>query len=206
MSRILKSKKKLIFAVAFVLSAVMLLYNVWIAFILLLFLAMLFLNRYVLIKQSKKVSAVLHGRHEIIKITTLIIGDVCSSSILRNYKRGNTLEIVSPGRSFEASKMIFLHVESLLEEGDRLVLINNKNIPNGYTQFDLPYLNTITKKELGIEDMEQKRKYPLLYSPIKSMMILLGVSSRNYRKVECPDNMIKTFCYERNIELIYLEK
>lgn len=150
----------------------------------------------------------LHNRIEIKKIHTLIIGDTCVQDIVDKYRLGNTLSIQFPDRSIKASFLIFMHVESILEDKGRLVILHDsKTAHNNITIFDLPYLSYITIKELNMDTARYRRaRYPLLYEPVASVKYLLSSRKDNYVESNCPIEELRHFCQERNIELISLQR
>ena len=119
MSRFLKNKK----AITALLAVIFIFTPVWyLAFIIWILLFLYATNKKILIS-TRRVKSEINNRQEIRKIQTLIIGDTCTTDITNKYKSGNTIEVLFPDRSFEASYQIFLHIESLLEENGRLVFL-----------------------------------------------------------------------------------
>lgn len=155
---------------------------------------------------TRRVKSEINNRQKIRKIQTLIIGDTCTTDITNKYKSGNTIEVLFPDRSFEASYQIFLHIESLLEENGRLVILNGgKHTKPGFTIFDYPFLHPITIKEMNREGWDKHANLPILVEPILCLKYLIHHKKRHWHEACCPLNELKQFCEERNIELIYLE-
>ena len=108
MSRILRNKK-ILALIAVVLGFT----TLWpISVLIFTFIAIVFFNRR-LINYNHLPLKTLHNRTEIKEIETLIIGDYCSKKELAAYTNGETLSILHPGRTLEASYMIFQHTESM---------------------------------------------------------------------------------------------
>ena len=149
--------------------------------------------------------SLLHNRTEIRKIHTLVIGDTCQPELTGKYATGNTHAVQFPNRSLRASWHIFMHMESVLEENGRLIIIHDNSRPQDkLTIFDLPYLSLITLKELDMEKHQWKLKYPLLWEPFLSFKYLSGHKKDGYEQQNCPLQELNQFCKERGIELIYL--
>lgn len=149
--------------------------------------------------------SLLHNRTEIRKIHTLVIGDTCQPELTGKYAAGNTHTVQFPDRSLQASWHIFMHMESVLEENGRLIIIHDNSLPQDkLTIFDLPYLSLITLKELDMEKHQRKLKYPLLWEPFLSFKYLRGYKKDGYERQVCPLQELNQFCKERGIDLIYL--
>ena len=154
---------------------------------------------------ANHVLATLHDRKVINKIHTLIIGDTCSEELVNEYKQGNVLCVQFPDRSLEASYLIFMHLESVLEENDRVIILHDNRVPtNRITIFDLPYLHFISIKELNMEGWQKKYARPLLYAPIRSIKFLTRVAKKGYQEAPCPLADLPLFCEERNYQLKYM--
>ena len=206
MSRILKNRK--ILAVCILTSILLLIIfsPLWYLSFVLLGIFVPYALNYILIKRNLKVISIFHQREKIVKIDTLIIGDTCTEKLIKQYARGNTLRIQHPERSLEASYQIFMHVESILEENGKLIVINDSKVKQQFSIFDIPFIHTISRKELGIEHLAKKTTYPLIYETIKSFKILIGYMKTGYSVVECPQRELVMFCKKRGIDLIYLSK
>lgn len=203
MSWLLKRKKKVlaVLALLFIFSPCW-----YLAFVVWALIACHSFNNRIKIANHNALS-ILHNRQNITKINTLIIGDTCSPSVTEKYTTSNTLAIQFPDRSLEASIQILMHVVSILEEHGRCIIIHDNAIAgNKLTIFDLPFLHPITIKELQLEESKKKSAYPLIYAPIKSIKYLLGVKKDNFKETKCPVEELYTFCEERKLELIYLNK
>ena len=207
LSLCLRHKRKLAIYAITLMAFVLLATPLWpFSLLMVLMVAVIVLDRKVPICDYG-VMAMLHGRQQIRKIDTLVIGDTCLDSLIAPYRKGDTLSIQHPDRSFDSSFQIFMHIESLLTSGDHLVIVNDtKVVPHGFTIFDIPYLNLITQKELGIEHLVQQSRHPMFYEPLRSFKILMHAKKRNYRPVSCPHTELVRFCADRAIELVYLER
>lgn len=215
MSRFLKRKKKVISLLALIFLFTPYWYITLVIWLmLLLYILMQRLYKHCCLLNAKIINypntilSKLHNRIEIKKIHTLIIGDTCVQDIVDKYRLGNTLSIQFPDRSIKASFLIFMHVESILEDKGRLVILHDsKTAHNNITIFDLPYLSYITIKELNMDTARYRRaRYPLLYEPVASVKYLLSSRKDNYVESNCPIEELRHFCQERNIELISLQR
>lgn len=206
MSWILRRRKKVVLVFFFLAALGLFLTPFWIISVfILVVLVFLYLNRKVL-KDTNK-SNFFSAKREIKQYKTLVIGDFCSPDSLSSYivDDETTLLIMIPDRSLEASYQILLHTVSILDKEATFVLVcGMKNADNLYTVFDMPYLNQVTKKELGIENLDKKARYPLAFEFYRSMRILLKMYSRNFAEIECTDERICSFCSRKNIRLVTL--
>lgn len=199
--------KKIAILCMLAISILLLFTKVWIISILILLAVLLYvLNK--IVRESTNKMPLLSARREIKKYQYLIIGDVCPHSILKNYisQPGNSLILLSPNRSLDASYQILLHTISILDENGTCIIIDSgKQIKKPYTIFDIPYLSLIARKELKIEFLEKERFYPLFYEPIKSLLILLNFSlRRRYKNEICKDKRFEDFFQHRATQFIYL--
>ncbi len=148
----------------------------------------------------------LSPKREIRQWNTLVTGDFTPPHT-GSGNNGNTLLITAPGRSLEASRQILLHTGSALAENGEVIILNKgKERKNKtYTIFDIPYLGLVARKELGLERLERKARYPIIYEPLKSIRLLLGISSGKYVPETCPDEVIVNYCKRKGFKLTYLE-
>ena len=150
---VLKNKKKLLACVVAIISIGIIFTSFWYVSIIGFLFIIFYLLEHLLKGYNAKALAVMHQRHNIVKIKTLVIGDVCDESIYKKYQSGETLKIQAPDRSLEASYQIFMHIESVLEENGNLIIVNDSKVDQQrYSVFDIQFLNSITRKELGIEN------------------------------------------------------
>lgn len=206
MSRFLTNKKIAIFCLL-ALSILLLFTKMWIISILILLVVLLYvLNK--IVRESTNKMQLLSARREIKKYQYLIIGDMCPHSILKNYisQPSNSLILLSPNRSLDASYQILLHTISILDENGTCIIIDSgKQFKKPYTIFDIPYLSLIARKDLKIEFLEKERFYPLFYEPIKSLLILLNFSlRRKYKNEICKDKRFGDFFQHRTTQFLYL--
>lgn len=133
----------------------------------------------------------------------LIIGDICDPyQIIPSDKK--IIQISAPDRSFHASQIIFKRLFSLLDEehGNVIFVINKKRMDSkDVSVFDLPMIHPVTLKNLKIEKLQKKNKYPLIAEPIKSMKWLVNRKYHKLFAVECVDEELIRFCKERGIGL-----
>ena len=204
---VLKNKKKLLACVVAIISIGIIFTSFWYVSIIGFLFIIFYLLEHLLKGYNAKALAVMHQRHNIVKIKTLVIGDVCDESIYKKYQSGETLKIQAPDRSLEASYQIFMHIESVLEENGNLIIVNDSKVDQQrYSVFDIQFLNSITRKELGIEKLANEFRHPLIYSPIISMKILFRLQKRGYKVKECPNKNLADFCCERRFNIIYLSR
>ncbi|MCD8266026.1 MAG: hypothetical protein LUC33_02620 [Prevotellaceae bacterium] len=204
MPGLLRSRTKIAVCCAIVVAAMLPFVGFWyVSLLLLAAVAMLFVNRLVWRKNMRPLQQGLSPKREIRQWHTLLIGITPAP---RPYG-DNTLVFLAPQRSLEASRQILLHVSSALSENGNVIITSNGKQRKGkpYTVFDIPYLGLAAKKELGLEPLERKSRYPLLYEPIRSVQLLLGIPTRKYRSCECPDKVIREYCLKKGFRLTYLE-
>ena len=204
MPGILKNKKILILVM---LLFVIMFTTLWyLSFVILAIIVAYVLNK-ILLRYNSDVISILHQRREVVKIDTLVIGDTCTDKLISQYARGYTLRIQHPDCGLEATFQKFMHVESILEENGRLIIINDSKVDQQhFSIFDIPFINIISQKELGIEYLTKKISYPLIYETIRSLKILLRYKKTDYKIFECPKEELREFCKERGIDFIYLRK
>lgn len=206
MSWILRHKKQL-FVIALGIIAILLLFTkLWLlSLILLAIIAGIVLNQIVRNKTFREYVNFMPNR-EVKTINSLVIGDTCSLKTLSKLiDIDNSLLLTCPKRSLEASFQILLHTFSRIDSDGHIVIIDNgKERRKGFTPFDTIWLNYITKKELGLEKISGRCKFPLLFNPFVSILILIGYKTNNYQLDICPNKAIIDFCQERNFKLSYL--
>lgn len=133
----------------------------------------------------------------------LIIGDLCDAhQIIPSDK--TFIQISAPDRSFHASQIIFKRLFSLLDEehGGVIFVINKKRmVSEDVSVFDLPMIHLVTLKNLKIEKLQKKSKFPLIAEPLKSMKWLVNKKYHKLFAVECVDEELIRFCKERGIGL-----
>lgn len=207
MSWILRHKRRLAIYVLALLALVVVVTPLWpLSLLFWVGVAAIVLDRRIPVYDHRVMSH-LHGRQQIRKIDTLIIGDTCRESFLAQYAQGETLAIQHPDRGLDSSYQIFMHVESLLEHGGHLVIFNDSKVEqHAYSIFDLPFIYWVHKKELGIAHLDAATRHPLFNDPIRSIKILLRVKKNNYKQLQCPKQELTLFCRERKIDFIYLER
>lgn len=204
MSRFLKSKKRIALLYICLCGTLMLFTDFWILSILLYLGAILILVNHWVVKKNGMPYSVLHANREIKQYANLVIGDFVSpSSYLPYLKEGHTLIITSPRRSFAASYQILLHVVSCMEDKGNCIIVPDDQA-QGYSLFDVLYFNLITRKELDVEYLMERRRFPFIYEPIKSLRILFNIHSKQYKESECPSMELLEFCRRKGITLTFL--
>jgi len=207
MSGILKYKKRIVLLCICLCGTVMLFTSFWILSVFLYLGVVFILANHWVVRKAGLPYSVLHANREIKQYTNLVIGDLASPSLYTPHlKNGHTLVITSPGRSFEASYQIFLHVVSCMAEEGNCIIVqdNKKKKEKNYTLFDVIFFNLVTRKELKVEYLMERRRFPFLYEPVKSLRILFNIHSGLYRKSECPSTEMVEFCKRKRISLTCL--
>ena len=206
MSRFLKNKRRIFLLCICICGFIILFTPFWILSIFLYLGVALLVANHVVIKKINYPYSILHANREIKQYANLVIGDFGTSSSYKSHlKEGNTLIITSPGKSLAASYQILLHVISCMEDEGNCIIMQGKNeSKKDYTLFDIHFFNLITRKELGVEYLINRRSFPLLYEPIRSLRILFNIHSKHYKATECPSMELKNFCKRKGISLTYL--
>ena len=138
-------------------------------------------------------------------IDTLIIGDICSDSVIKRYcSLRHCIKLLMPGRSLSASYILLSHFTSILPKGGKVVIIDGHG-QDKLTAYDYPYLSQLSRLEYAIVDQPRKRACPILYIPIKSIQLITKIGGFGYRESECQYPEIVNFCNRKGLQLIYLE-
>lgn len=130
----------------------------------------------------------------------LIIGDLIRLDFL-NSMDYRIVQILSPDRTLEGAFWVLKRTFSLVNEesGKVIIAIKKNNIEKKHVSiFEYPFLSNIHKNILGITNLERKRRYPLFYSPIISLKLIIGHCHTSY-PYNCPSEEILTFCQERGL-------
>lgn len=206
MSRFLRKKKLLVLASGSLLAIVLLFTTFWFLSILIFGGVFFVVLNYVLLRKMARSLTPLSSVREIKSYDTLVIGDYASSSEYKDYcKEDTTIVFASPDRTLEASYQILLHTSSSIKEGGTCIILEGKQANHrGYSLFDIPYIHSITRKELQIEHIVKQQRYPLLYEPIKSLKILFHIKVRGFVETDCSSVEIKNYCNKKGFHLIYL--
>ena len=145
-----------------------------------------------------------HANRPVESIDTIIIGDLCDERTLKQVcSLDHSLKILFPGRSLASSKLILGHLTSVLREGENVVIVN-KGIMEGITYFDYPFLSQISRAELNMTKKSRRIYYPLLFAPVRSLKLLMGLACSNFKITNCPDKEIEDLCKRKKFNLIYL--
>ncbi len=145
-------------------------------------------------------------KRKVKKIDTLVIGDLCSEKFLNKYYNPNSsIVITAPGRSLTASAEILAHVETILCEHGKVIIVEPKReTSHPITIFDLPVLSLITSLEFGYSRKSfVNRRIPLFRSPVRSLQMILGSRARRER-TDCPNESINALCKRKGFLLIFL--
>lgn len=151
----------------------------------------------------------LSSKRDVKKYSTIVIGDNCSKEIFLPLcdRSDNILVFTCPKRSLFASYQILLHSFSVLEEHGTCIIVGNGGCNHKeLSLFDLPFLNFITIEELGLEKLKKQSRWPLFFSPVQSILVLLGIQYKNFHNEKDLTKIedIKKFCSKKSINLIYL--
>lgn len=203
MSWILRSKRQtaIFVVVAAILGCLFLLHYYMIAILSTVFItAAYYLNQQVY-KKIRKPLEKLGPKRNVENIDRLVIGDMCVEA---EDDKKNSLIITAPSRSLYASSQILYHTGSaLINSGTVVIVAPLRNVKNRVTIFDAPFLSLVSSLEEGRKRSSLKNKYPLLFSPIRSIRFLLG-SRRNVTEAKCPEKGIVDYCIRKGFKLRYL--
>ncbi|MEE3484349.1 MAG: hypothetical protein VZQ98_08535 [Bacteroidales bacterium] len=187
---------------------IMLFTNLWYVALMIAFIPLFWMANNYVIWKNYRATEDLSPKRKIKKVTTLVIGDVCSHKELSSViNEDETLFFTCPYRTLPASYQILLHTVSRIDEKGLVVIIDKKQPTKfQHTIFDVNFYSQITKKELGLEFSKNDMRFPFFKHPIVSFMILVGCYSKNYKTELCPNEAIQEFCNKKNIKLLYLTK
>lgn len=208
MSRILRHKKLIL--TTFVSLGVTMVFAFYTDFwyLSLLFVAILvcwIINKLVIRKMSAP-TADLNAFRDVKEISSLVIGDVCSDTLFsETIDKNKALYFMCPKRSLEASYQILLHTFSRIASNGSVVIIDGKSNEQ-YMPFDVIFFSEITKLEKNIDSSKMRFKYPIIFYPLVSVLILIGYKRCNYKESFCFNKEITDFCKEKKIKLTYLVK
>lgn len=138
-------------------------------------------------------------------IDCLVIGDCydVSEYLPPNYEY---IQIAAPKRGILSDYEILRHTHSILKENGTIYMpVQDKHKDNGLTIFDFPIFHPITVKKYNIRNFTKKKQFPILYSPIGSLGLLLKNTKKKARCVENMDTRIDKFCQERGYQIIYIQ-
>lgn len=204
MPRFLSRRK---FAVAVALAAAILLSFTpfWPLAIVFLLLGILAIAEQKILKHTNQMDK-LYAVRETSLYDGLVIGDTgASKQVKRIFCHGeNILSITAPGRTLEASFRILQHVVSIVPSDGVCVIVDaGYKSKRPYSLFDIPYFSLVTRKELKVEDLIPKSRFPFIYAP--AQIIRGGIKRhRQYVEAPCPDRRIVDLCHSHEIRLIYL--
>ncbi len=208
-------KKSLFCALLFILAALIgiyiYIYNIIaciiacaVTFLILIF----FLLNLMTIRKVNSQKTPFNPRSAIRNVDYLIIGDMCDPNQL--IPSGKTyVQLSAPDRNLMSAYEILRHTYSILDEkyGTVVFVIKDKYINvERFSIFDIPLFHKITINRLNLKMMIIKANFPFLFSPLKSIKLLLGIKISGWKNCECPKKKINQFCEERSIKLIYYYK
>lgn len=123
-----------------------------------------------LILRHTNQTAKLNPMRDIALYDGLIIGDIGAKDKMKCFfcHSENVLSITAPCRTLEASYRILQHVVSIIPSGGVCVIVDGGyKAKRPYSLFDIPYFNLVTRKELKVEDLISKSRFPLIYAPVQ---------------------------------------
>lgn len=203
MSRFLRGKKRRVVIGGIILLGFLALVLAQLYVIIILLIILYYLNKRVvnyIWQPTKRLGA----KREVEIVDTLVIGDICSRSILEKYcDLSHSMVIMAPDRSLKTSSLILSHVESVICDAGTVVIVASRNPSRKLiTSFDIPFFNRITALELGIDKKSVLYNFPILLHPIKCIKLLGGYRSRKLE--ECPKDEIVKLCKRKGFNLVYL--
>ncbi len=212
MPGILRSKKKFALCCLLLLAVLLFVTPVWyVSLFLVACVALLCLNQLVVNKNMRPYHLAFSAKREVKQWDTIVIGILPPPSRIGgtwDINAEHTLLLLSPDRSLEASCQILLHAGSVINNNNGKIIILNdgrQRKSKAYTIFDIPYLGLIARKQLGLESQLRKVPYPLLYEPLRSLKLLLGIGHKDYVQRECPNEEIVRYCKRKGFTLTYME-
>ncbi len=128
---------------------------------------------------------------------TLIIGEPVSKETL-GLKDNKNILMCCPGRSKGASIILAYRLFSLLRPGGTLIITYQK-VGEKISSLDIPYIHDVTLLEKGIA--KKKEYFPLLFNPIKSLKMVMGVMF-HHAIATSNDSELEHFCISRGIKLL----
>lgn len=182
------------------------------AVVLALALMAILLNEVVKLRLSHQVKC-FGAQSKIRNVDCLVIGDLCDVPALPSWKKEyKTIVLTSPGRSLTSAYEILRHTFCILKENKHGVVAENpvvfitlqkKYIDDGYSFFDYPVfrMSPTTVKRLGVEKFIRQYRFPIVFSPVKSLWFLLNSKAKYSEKMSNVPADIKDFCNIRNIRL-----
>lgn len=204
MSRLLRNKAKAAFygliVLAIVSACLLHLYAVA-----LLIVAAVWLNKKVVMRIERPMEH-LGARRRVETVDTLVIGDTCSEKVLSRYcDLKSCLTITAPSRSLAASAQILAHVESVLKEGGKVIIVKAKHeTSQAITIFDLPMMSLIAALESGYQRRSfLNRRIPFFRYPLRSIRMLMR-SRADRQEIDCPDKDIAALCQRKGFNLVCL--
>jgi hypothetical protein len=157
------------------------------------------LNRRIKSRLRKQI-APFYSRSMIRNVDYLIIGDICDPSTFLPEK-STYIYIGRPNRGFVVSYQILRHTHSILKDkGGEVVFVIKSNCLKSeeFSVFDIPFLHNTTIKELGLEKIVRRNRWPLIFEPIISVKFIMNRNCSIFKCIDCPDEEIITFCRDRN--------
>ena len=140
-------------------------------------------------------------------VECLVIGDVSLKTA--KYLAGNnsTVCIQSPDCTLVGVYEVLRHTFSILTEdgGKAILVVKKKNIEKvRYSIFEVVFFHVVTIHRNGLKNKRRMSRFPIIFSPVKSLIFLSEAFPTRKRK-EHFDMNIQNFCLERRIEVNILE-
>lgn len=195
----MRKKKNIIACVGIVCVVAAIVINIWqvyVALIVIILLAMLNLNVF---NKNRFWARNINNLNVIDRnYDTLIIGEPIDTSSL-GIKTGKCISVTCPERSNKASTLLAYRLFSLLRIGGTLVITYHSKENKKISSLDIPYIHDVTLLEMG--NSVRKKYYPLLFNPIQSLKVAFGSKSHLATLAE-NDKELSTFCDSRQIKLL----
>ncbi len=129
----------------------------------------------------------------------LVIGDISPKAAQNLSGSDKTVSIYLPGCTLAGAYEVLRHTFSILKEdgGQAMLVVRKKNIDKtGYSPFEISFFHAVTINRLELDNSEYLLRLPILFTPIKSLMILAGTRGVKSATGLC-DKEISAFCEER---------
>ena len=175
MPRVLKGRKKRIFAAAclIILFVVLVFYRMYgiIALLLLCYYA----NSRIL-QHIWRPRAWFSAKRKIGTVDTLVVGDLCSKRILaRHCNLRHSIIVTAPNRQLKSTAVVLNHLESILSNQGTVVVVAPKRLTDEFlTLFDVPYIGLVTALENNVDRKSPINALPLLRHPLKCLRYIGG--------------------------------
>lgn len=143
---------------------------------------------------------------DIRNVDYLVIGDMYR--LPKNLSELKTIQIAAPERGLESCFEILKHTHSILADNGKIIIaVKKKNInKKGYTLFDTYFFHYTTIKLKKLEVLRRKSLMPFIFSPLKSLKLILKRYSNNYYDCGILSKEMIEFCNRRGYLIRFLCK